>query len=100
MAYEIIVKKRFTGKVLKLLNYLEKEWGKPVADNFIAVLEDRIETLSQQPYIGTPSGMKNVRTILISKQNRLYYRIKGEQIEIITLLDTRMNPERNRYRRK
>ena len=97
MAYEIIVKKRFTAKVLRLLIYLEKEWSKTVADNFVAILEGRIETLSRQPYIGTPSGMKNVRTILISKHNRLYYRIKSNKIEIITLFDTRMDPKKNRY---
>jgi len=97
MAYQIIVKKRFTSKVTKLLKYLEKEWGKTVADSFILTLEERIDTLSQQPFIGSQAGIKNVRTTLISKHNRLYYRVKGNQIEIITLFDTRMNPNRNRY---
>jgi len=31
MAYEIIIKKRFAAKLLKTLNYLEKEWSKEVA---------------------------------------------------------------------
>jgi len=100
MAYEIIVKKRFTNKVVHLLKYLEKEWGKSTADNFIQTVERRIDTLSYHPYIGIQSGMKNVRSILISKQNRLYYRVKGAQIEILTLLDTRMDPKKNRYKKK
>ena len=100
MAYEVIVKKRFTNKIIQLLNHIEREWGKPVADRFLKKLEKRISTLARQPYIGGPSEMKNVRSILIAKQNRLYYRIKGNQIEIITLFDTRMHPTKNRYKRK
>ncbi len=35
MAYEIILKKRFTNKLVKVLAYLEKEWSQQVAANFL-----------------------------------------------------------------
>ncbi len=45
MAYQIIVKKRFTNKIVKLLNYLETEWGKTAADNFLRrLIEDWIHS--------------------------------------------------------
>ena len=101
MAYKTIVKKRFTNKVIKLLYYLEAEWGRTVADRFANKLEKRLDNLLKQPFTGAESGyFKNVRSILITKHNRLYYRIKGTTIEIINLYDTRMNPKKNPYLKK
>ena len=39
----------------------------------------------------------DVQWILITKHNKLYYRVKGEIIYVITLFDTRQNPNRNKY---
>src|SRR5688572_6091871 len=101
MAYQIIVKVRFRKKVVRLLTYLEAEWGKSVADKFIMEIDKRIKTLSEQPYIGSSSDEnKNVRSILLTKHNRLYYRVKGDVIEIINLYDTRINPKKNPYNKK
>ncbi len=101
MAYKIIVKKRFTNKVVRLLYYLETEWGKTVADRFANKLEKRLDDLSGQPLVGIESEtFKNVRSILITKHNRLYYRIKDTTIEIVNLYDTRMDPKKNIYSKR
>ncbi len=101
MAYQIIVKKRFTNKIVRLLDYLETEWGKAVADNFLKEIDRRLYTLSEQPLIGVVSNeAKTVRSILITKHNRLYYRIKVNTIEIVNMYDIRMNPRKNPYNRK
>ena len=98
MAYEVIYKKRFLNKLLKLLDYLKNEWGYSVAEIFITKFQKRINTLSKQPYIGTPSiSIKPVRSILITRKNRIYYRIKGNVIEVINMYDTRINPKKNPY---
>ena len=98
MAYQIIYKKRFVQKLFKLLDYLNSEWSEGVADKFIDELQKRLSTLSKQPYIGAPSTVvKSVRSILITKHNRIYYRIKGNLIEIVNMYDMRINPKKNRY---
>lgn len=75
MAYKVIYKKRFNSKLIKLLQYLEKEWGQTVAIEFLNKLDRRIETLKQQPLIGKRSQKKpEVRAISITKYNRLYYK--------------------------
>ena len=48
-------KKRFNNKLIKLLNYLENEWGQKVALEFLDKVDKRIETLKKQPFIGKPS---------------------------------------------
>ena len=50
MAYEIVLKKRFTNKLVKLLAYLEKEWSHKVAANFLQKVDLRIQQLSKQPF--------------------------------------------------
>jgi plasmid stabilization system protein ParE len=101
MAYKIIVKKRFTNKLIKLLYYLEAEWDKTVADRFVSKLEKRLDNLSKQPFTGIESEyFKNVRSVLITKHNRVYYRIKETTIEVVNMYDTRMHPKANPYLRK
>ncbi len=98
MAYKIIYKKRFSNKLIKLLNYLEKEWSQEVAANFLGKLETRIDTLKKHPFVGKSSLKKpGIRAILITKHNRVYYKISNNKIIIINLYDTRANPMRNPY---
>ena len=99
MAYEIIFKKRFTNKVVNLLGYLETEWGTKVSENFLKKMHKRLETLSKQPYIGGPSEkIKNVRGILITRHNKVFYKVSGNKIIILNLYDTRIDPKKNPYR--
>lgn len=80
MAYEIIIKKRFTNKVVKTLAYLEKEWSLKVASAFLLKIDRRIDQLRKQPFIGAPSQkVKDVRGILITRHNRMFYKVVGER---------------------
>jgi plasmid stabilization system protein ParE len=98
MAYRIIVKKRFTNKVKKILAYLEKEWSHKVATEFLLKIDRRIELLARQPYVGVTSlHIKDVRGLLITRHNRLYYKIKDDSVIILNMFDTRMNPKKNPY---
>ena len=98
MAYQVIFKKRFHNKLLKLLLYLELEWTKQVADEFLQKLDKRIATLKKQPFIGTPSqAIHGVRGILITKHNKLFYKVSGTTIIVLNMYDTRINPNKNRY---
>jgi len=98
MGYQIIEKKRFQKKLYKLLEYLEKEWGHKVAVDFFADIKFHLNLISNQPYVGKTEARKNVRSILITKHNRVYYRIEGKIIEVLNMYDTRMSPKKNMYR--
>ena len=89
MGYKVILKKRFAKNLLHVLVYLEKEWGKKVADEFQDKIYDTLHLLSLHPYIGAPSNKINIRGLLITKHNRLFYRVKNNSIIIISLADTR-----------
>jgi len=49
MAHEIVINKRFTNKLLKVLDYLEHEWSKEVALAFLMKVYSRIHALQSHP---------------------------------------------------
>ena len=99
MAYKIIVKKRFTNKVQKVLAYLEKEWSKKLAGEFLLKIDRRIDLLSKQPFAGAASAkVKDIRGLLITRHNKMYFKVKGKMVIILNMYDTRMNPKKNPYK--
>ncbi len=98
MAYQIIIKKRFTNKIQKTLAYLEKEWSHKVAEDFLHKIDRRIDLLTKQPHAGKLSAkVKDIRGLLVTRHNRLYYKIKGDQVIILNMYDTRINPKKNPF---
>lgn len=90
MAFEIIFKKRFINKLLKVQTYLEKEWGDQVAKTFLLKIDLRVNMLKEYPYLGAASKkIPGVRALLITKHNILFYKIEGNRIIVLNLFDTR-----------
>lgn len=89
MAFEIIEKKRFLNKLIKLLNYLEKEWNYNVAKKFMKNLLHHFDLLRQNPHLGKPTSKNNARSILITKHNCVIYKVSNNKIIILDLIDTR-----------
>jgi plasmid stabilization system protein ParE len=101
MALQIITKKRFENKVIKLLNYLETNWDDTVAINFKILLLQKLDFLAKQPEIEAEvSALKNIRSILITKHNKVYYRIENNTIVVINMIDTRKTPKNNPFNKQ
>ena len=98
MAYQIVYTQKARQTIAAVVDYVESQWSEKVASEFIFKLNRYINMLA----LGTLDGRvtakkKDIKTILITKHNRLYYRIKKDIIQIILLWDTRQNPARNPY---
>ncbi len=77
---------------------MKKNGGKKVAEEFKEVLDRKILQLSVTPNIGINSiKIVNVKRVVITKHNKLFYKIKGKTIFLITLFDTRLDPQKNTY---
>ena len=84
------------SKLLKLSQYLLEEWNLKTRDKFISKLNDKIKQISNQPNsCPNSSEFKNLYKCVVTKQTTLFYRIITErkEIEIITIFDTRQNPD-------
>ena len=98
MAYKIKKSKVFLKNVLSTVNYLEKEWSLISAQKFQSILDSKINELSNYPKMGSViSKNKNIRKLSITKNNKIYYRVLKDEINILTLFEIKMNLKRNRY---
>lgn len=68
------------------------------ASAFMEILYQKLNTLSHQPFIGIETeNTDGVRSILITKHNRLFYRVKFNTIEILSIFDTRQHPSKKPF---
>ena len=81
------------------MKYLEEEWNTDVADDFIVIIEKRLANLIITPFSGALTGLKDVRSIYLTKQNRIYYKVSDLKVIILNMYDTRINPKRNSYKK-
>ena len=76
-----------------ILNYLDQNWEKKVAANFIDLTDSIISQISinpkQFPFIHKRKG---IRKCVLTKHNTLFYRDKRSTVEILRIYDTRQDP--------
>ncbi len=76
-----------------ILNYLDQNWEKKVAANFIDLTDNFINQISinpkQFPFINKRKG---IRKCVLTKHNSLFYRDKRSTVEIFRIYDTRQDP--------
>jgi hypothetical protein len=46
MAYEVVINKRFIIKLQKVIDYLDKNWGTKIADEFYELVVYKIKLLA------------------------------------------------------
>lgn len=98
MAYKI----RWTANALEdyecVIDYLVKMWPFTVALDFEDIVRKKLANLSSLPFMGIASEKKPmIRSISLTKHNRLYYRITDDTIELLNIFDTRQNPDKNAF---
>ncbi len=85
------------NKLLKLNDFLLENWNLRVRNDFIKKLTSKIDQISKQPESCLQSSeFKGLFKCVVTKQTTFYYRInfEREEIEIITVFDTRQNPDK------
>ncbi|MFY8189190.1 MAG: type II toxin-antitoxin system RelE/ParE family toxin [Flavobacterium sp.] len=84
------------SKLLKLSEYLLENWNLKTRDKFIDKLSEKIKQISTHPQSCPESSeIKGLYKCVVTKQTTFYYRISFEleEIEIITIFDTRQSPD-------
>ncbi|GEL09281.1 Plasmid stabilization system protein ParE [Flavobacterium glycines] len=85
------------SKLLELNDYLLEKWNLKVRNDFIKKFSSKITQISNQPE-SCPQSLKykGLYKCVVTKQTTFYYRILSvkNEIEIITVFDTRQNPNK------
>jgi plasmid stabilization system protein ParE len=98
MEKKVIITRRFRNNTLRVYQYLLKEFSPKTAYRFLEQLEKRIEFIIKNPETGKKSTKrKNIRSILFTPHNQIFYRYQKNQIEILCLFDMRRNPKKRPY---
>jgi plasmid stabilization system protein ParE len=80
-----------------LTTYLLENWNLQTKNDFLKKLDFKIQQIKSQPYSCIQSyDFKGLYKCVVTKQTTFYYRIskKQQEIEIITIFDTRQNPNK------
>jgi plasmid stabilization system protein ParE len=98
MALQIVWTENGLEDYKQVVDYLLQEWPIKVASEFVTNVDSRIETLSVFPEIGIASVKEPaVRSIILTRHNKLYYKISEHTLEILNIFDSRQNPAKNKY---
>ena len=89
------ISKTAEKKLDKLFDYLLENWSKKVKADFIKKLDKSVELIKSTPESFPESDEQNgLRKCVITKQVTLYYRFNSKTIYLVTLFDTRQNPNK------
>ena len=85
--------KRAANDYARISKYLEENWTKKEVISFSDKIELDLKMLLSRPEIGR-SIKKDVRRLVTSKHNSIYYKIANDGIYLITIFDNRQNPKK------
>lgn len=94
MNRKILLSKRASGKLDKLLIFLEEEWSLKVKKDFIFKLEVVLKQIRKLPESFPESDkMPGLRKCVITRQTTIFYKYSDTSIYIVSLFDNRQNPK-------
>jgi plasmid stabilization system protein ParE len=81
------------------IEYLEENWTKKELQNLALNIEETLKLISQNPELFQVSIIKkDIRRAIILSHNTMYYRVKNNQIEIISFFSNRQNPKKRKLK--
>ena len=90
---KIFFTKRAEKNYLSIKEFITVKWGPRIFELFETKTIDFLDLLQEFPEIGTlEHAEKQIRGFQLSKQIRVFYRIKGARIIILAFFDVRQNP--------
>jgi plasmid stabilization system protein ParE len=94
---------RWTDNALKELEetftFLETNWTEKELRKLSNALDKTLNLISQNPYIFQSSDFKkDIRRAVILSLNSLYYRIKDQDVEILSFFSNRQKPTKRKLK--
>jgi len=95
MAKEVVITKLAIDDYDIVVGYLTGKWGINVANNFMDRFDEVVLLISKNtsifPFV---DPIKKMQKCVLTKHNMLYFIEKDEIIEIVTIFDTRQDPQK------
>ena len=95
MAKEVILTPLALANYEVILDYLLSEWTEKIANDFVKrfnqVCGILLESPDIYPYV---DKVKKVQRCVLTKQNIIYFVVYPDVVKILTIFDSRQNPEK------
>ena len=91
----VTISERAEKNLDDMVHYLDAEWSVRIRKKFLDLLLKKIEMIKQMPLMYEASlTKKTIRLCVVNKQTSMYYRVKKDEIEIVTIQSNRKNPKK------
>ncbi len=96
--FKVIWSQNAYDDYIRVIDNLLSNWSEQVTLKFMDIVENNFFLLSTHPFIGIASEKDpTVRSVLLTKHNRLYHQVLQNRIELLSIFDTRQDPEKNKF---
>ena len=94
--YKILWTDHALGELEKTIEYLEINFTRKELEKLSQKIESTISLISQNPRLFSKSDKNGIYRVTILKFNTMYYRIQGDDIEILSFFSNRQHPKRRK----
>ncbi len=95
--YKVLWADHALSELEQIAEFLETNWTEKELRKFASKLDHTIEIISKSPEIFSVSfEKKEVRKAIVDKYSILYYRIKEDVIEIVSIFANRQDPNKKK----
>lgn len=95
--YNIFWTQNALNELEESIKYLQENFTEKEIKKLASKIESVKELISQNPEIFPKSESKKVHKAVLLKFNSMYYRVKNENIEIISFFSNRQNPSKQKH---
>ncbi|HEX9649874.1 MAG TPA: type II toxin-antitoxin system RelE/ParE family toxin [Cyclobacteriaceae bacterium] len=87
--------KKARTRLAEILHYIEEEFGEAARQQFRSRTHEFTNLLKEFPEMGSLEIRdKKIRGFQITKQTRVFYRLKNDKITILTFFGSRQDPKK------
>lgn len=90
---EVFVTKTAKKKYVAIKEYIFRKWGENSVLAFTQKTKDFFKIIKEYPELGSLE-VNDIRGFQLTKQTRVFYRVKGDKVIILTFFDVRQNPKK------
>ena len=91
-------KLEFSNRSLKeiriIVDYLNSKWSEKTSKKFLNKLKENIDLIKLNPELFPISEFEELRKCVVSKQTSVFFIIEKNKIYIVSVFDTRQNPNK------
>lgn len=93
--YNLIITPRAEKRIERVMDYLLETWGKSSRQKFVKELNRCFHIIAHNPFLFPLSLTHNeIRKCVVTPLNIVYYTIINDDVVVLSLEDTRMDPSR------